>query len=185
MNEMLQKQESVKQEEILCLIFLTDIFPWLSVIHKQRKDGFIMKSKTSMMCKGASIAVLVLAAILAFIENKFVEKLQLVVAGLLIALVFFSISSVIDKVMKTMREQKRIYDSIDALSEKINIMLGLDKTTVAIENLKAETAPVYADAKKPLIKSEEDLTWNCPDCDNIELSVNTVCTKCGYDRNEH
>jgi len=137
------------------------------------------------MCKIASGAVVVLTAILAFIENKFVDKLQIVVAGLLIALLFFAISSAIDKVMKTMREQKRIYDSIDALSEKINIMLGLDKTTVAIENLKAETAPIYSDAKNPIIKSEEDLTWNCPDCDNIELSVNTVCSKCGYDRNQH
>jgi len=144
-----------------------------------------MESKTSTMCKIASGAVVVLTAILAFIENKFVDKLQIVVAGLLIALLFFAISSAIDKVMKTMREQKRIYDSIDALSEKINIMLGLDKTTVAIENLKAETAPIYSDAKNPIIKSEEDLTWNCPDCDNIELSVNTVCTKCGYDRNQH
>jgi len=144
-----------------------------------------MESKTSTMCKIASGAVVVLTAILAFIENKFVDKLQIVVAGLLIALLFFAISSAIDKVMKTMREQKRIYDSIDALSEKINIMLGLDKTTVAIENLKAETAPIYSDAKNPIIKSEEDLTWNCPDCDNIELSVNTVCSKCGYDRNQH
>lgn len=144
-----------------------------------------MNNKTSAMCKIASVAVLVIAAILAFIETKFIERLQIVLIGLLIALVFFSIASVIDQIVKTMREQKRIYDSIDALSEKINIMLGLDKTTVAIENLKAETVPVYADAKNPIIKSEEDLTWNCPDCDNIELSVNTVCSKCGYDRNQH
>ena len=94
-------------------------------------------------------------------------------------------ATIIDKILETRKEQKRIYDSIDALSEKINIMLGLDKTTVAMENLKAETVPVYADAKNPIIKSEEDLTWNCPDCDNIELSVNTVCSKCGYDRNQH
>ena len=84
-----------------------------------------------------------------------------------------------------MKEQKRIYDSIDALSEKINIMLGLDKTSVAIENLKAETAPIYSDGANPIITSEEDLTWICPDCDNMELSVNTVCTKCGYDKNQH
>ena len=144
-----------------------------------------MKNKTSLMCKIASIAVIVLAAVLAFIETKFIERLQIVIIGLLIALVFIALSTVIEMIIKTTKEQKRIYDSIDALSEKINIMLGLDKTTVAIENLKAETAPVYADAKNPIIKSEEDLTWNCPECDNIELSVNTVCTKCGYDKNEH
>ena len=96
-----------------------------------------------------------------------------------------SLGIIIDKILKTKQEQKRINDSIDALSEKINIMLGLDKTSVAIENLKAETVPVYSDANNPIITSEEDLTWNCPDCDNVELSVNTVCSKCGYDRNEH
>ena len=96
-----------------------------------------------------------------------------------------ALSVIIDKILKTRKEQKRIYDSIDALSEKINIMLGLDKTSVAIENLKAESAPIYSDAANPIITSEEDLTWNCPECDNVELSVNTICSKCGYDKNEH
>jgi len=93
------------------------------------------------------------------------------------------LASIVDKIEKTKKEQKRINDSIDALSEKINIMLGLDKTSVAIENLKANTAPLYADGKKPLITSEEDLTWNCPDCNSTELVANTVCTKCGYNKN--
>lgn len=144
-----------------------------------------MKSRTSLLCKSASIAVLVITAILCIIKECFVLQIQLAGAGLLIALLFMSLSIIIDKILKTRQEQKRIYDSIDALSEKINIMLGLDKTTVAIENLKAETAPIYVEAQKPFITSEEDLTWNCPDCDNIELSVNTVCTKCGYDRNKN
>lgn len=144
-----------------------------------------MKSRTSLLCKSASIAVLVITAILCIIKEGFVLQIQLAGAGLLIALLFMSLSIIIDKILKTRQEQKRIYDSIDALSEKINIMLGLDKTTVAIENLKAETAPIYVEAQKPFITSEEDLTWNCPDCDNIELSVNTVCTKCGYDRNKN
>ena len=142
-----------------------------------------MKSKTSVLCKAASVIVLVVTIILCIISNGFVAQLKTAAAGLLITLLFFSLSIIIDKIENTKTEQKRIYDSIDALSEKINIMLGLDKTSVAIENLTAETAPIYADAKKPLITSEEDLTWNCPDCDNIELAVNTVCTKCGYDKN--
>ena len=144
-----------------------------------------MKSRTSLLCKTASIAVLVLTAIFCIIKDNFLLKLKIAGAGLMVALLFMSLATIIDKILKTMKEQKRINDSIDALSEKINIMLGLDKTSVAIENLKAETAPVYADANNPIITSEEDLTWNCPDCDNVELSVNTVCTKCGYDRNEH
>ncbi len=143
----------------------------------------MMKSKTSALCKAASIAVLVVTIILCIIADEFMVQLKTAAAGLLLALIFGAQAMIIDKIEKTKTEQKRIYDSIDALSEKINIMLGLDKTSVAIENLKAETAPIYADAKKPLIASEEDLTWNCPDCDNIELAVNTVCTKCGYDKN--
>lgn len=142
-----------------------------------------MKSKTSALCKAASIAVLVVTVILCIIADEFMVQLKTAAAGLLLALIFGAQAMIIDKIEKTKTEQKRIYDSIDALSEKINIMLGLDKTSVAIENLKAETAPIYADAKKPLITSEEDLTWNCPDCDNVELAVNTVCTKCGYDKN--
>jgi len=142
-----------------------------------------MKSKTSALCKAASIAVLVVTIILCIIADEFMVQLKTAASGLLLALIFGAQAMTIDKIEKTKTEQKRIYDSIDALSEKINIMLGLDKTSVAIENLKAETAPIYADAKKPLITSEEDLTWNCPDCDNIELAVNTVCTKCGYDKN--
>ena len=141
------------------------------------------KSKTSALCKAASIAVLVVTVILCIIADEFMVQLKTAAAGLLISLIFGAQAMIIDKIEKTKTEQKRIYDSIDALSEKINIMLGLDKTSVAIENLKAETAPIYADAKKPLITSEEDLTWNCPDCDNVELAVNTVCTKCGYDKN--
>lgn len=141
------------------------------------------KSKTSALCKAASIAVLVVTVILCIIADEFMVQLKTAAAGLLLALIFGAQAMIIDKIEKTKTEQKRIYDSIDALSEKINIMLGLDKTSVAIENLKAETAPIYADAKKPLITSEEDLTWNCPDCDNVELAVNTVCTKCGYDKN--
>lgn len=143
----------------------------------------MMKSKTSALCKAASIAVLVVTVILCIIADEFMVQLKTAAAGLLLALIFGAQAMIIDKIEKTKTEQKRIYDSIDALSEKINIMLGLDKTSVAIENLKAETAPIYADAKKPLITSEEDLTWNCPDCDNVELAVNTVCTKCGYDKN--
>jgi|GEM_PF-5505550 len=142
-----------------------------------------MKSKTSALCKAASIAVLVVTIILCIIADEFMVQLKTAASGLLLALIFGAQAMTIDKIEKTKTEQKRIYDSIDALSEKINIMLGLDKTSVAIENLKAETAPIYADAKKPLITSEEDLTWNCPDCDNIELAVNNVCTKCGYDKN--
>ena len=144
-----------------------------------------MNSRTSLLCKTASVAVLVVTAILCIIKNNFLLKLKLAFAGLLIALVFMSLAVIIDKILETRKEQKRIYDSIDALSEKINIMLGLDKTSVAIENLRAETAPIYSDASNPIITSEEDLTWNCPDCDNVELAVNTVCTKCGYDKNEH
>ena len=140
------------------------------------------KSTTSALCKVSAVAVLVITGILCITENKFLLKLQLAVGGILLSLIFFSLAIVIDKILHTQREQKRIYDSIDALSEKINIMLGLDKTTVAIENLKAETAPIYSDAKNPIITSEDDLTWSCPECDNIELSVNTTCTKCGYDR---
>lgn len=143
----------------------------------------MMKSKTSALCKAASIAVLVVTVILCIIADEFMVQLKTAAAGLLLSLIFGAQAMIIDKIEKTKSEQKRIYDSIDALSEKINIMLGLDKTSVAIENLKAETAPIYADAKKPLITSEEDLTWNCPDCDNVELAVNTVCTKCGYDKN--
>ena len=143
----------------------------------------MMKSKTSALCKAASIAVLVVTAILCIIADAFMVQLKTAATGLLLALIFGAQAMIIDKIEKTKTEQKRIYDSIDALSEKINIMLGLDKTSVAIENLKAETAPIYADAKKPLITSEEDLTWTCPDCDNVELAVNTVCTKCGYDKN--
>lgn len=143
----------------------------------------MMKSKTSALCKAASIAVLVVTIILCIIADEFMVQLKTAASGLLLALIFGAQAMTIDKIEKTKTEQKRIYDSIDALSEKINIMLGLDKTSVAIENLKAETAPIYADAKKPLITSEEDLTWNCPDCDNVELAVNTVCTKCGYDKN--
>lgn len=144
-----------------------------------------MTSRTSLLCKAASITILVLTAIFCIIKNNFLLKVQIAFSGLLIALLFMALGVIIDKILKTMKEQKRIYDSIDALSEKINIMLGLDKTSIAIENLKAETAPVYADASSPIITSEDDLTWNCPDCDNIELSVNTVCSKCGYDKNEH
>lgn len=143
-----------------------------------------MKSKTSTLCKAASVASIVVMIILWIITDGFVNQIKIAAVGLLLGLLFATLSVIIDMIEKTKTEQKRIYDSIDALSEKINIMLGLDKTTVAIENLKAETAPVYADAKNPAITSEEDLTWNCPDCDNIELSVNTICTKCGYDRNK-
>ncbi len=142
-----------------------------------------MKSRTSLLCKVASGGVCVVAAILCIIEKNFLNTIKIAAAGLLIALVFLSLAMIIDKILETKKEQKRIYDSIDALSEKINIMLGLDKTSVAIENLKAETAPVYADGQKPLITSEDDLTWNCPRCDYTELSVNTVCSKCGYDKN--
>ncbi len=144
-----------------------------------------MKSRTSLLCKAASIAVLVITAILCIIKEGFILRMQMAGKGLLTALLFVSLAMIIDKILTTRQEQKRIYDSIDALSEKINIMLGLDKTTVAIENLKAETAPIYTEVQKPFITSEEDLTWTCPDCDNIELSVNTVCTKCGYDRNKN
>lgn len=144
-----------------------------------------MKSRTSLLCKTAALAVIVLTAILCITHNDFIVKLKIAGGGCLVALLFMSLGITIDKILKTRQEQKRIYDSIDALSEKINIMLGLDKTSVAIENLKAETTPVYADANNPIITSEEDLTWNCPDCDNVELSVNTVCSKCGYDRNQH
>ena len=144
-----------------------------------------MKSRTSLLCKYAWVATIVVTIILCIIKNNFLLKVQIAAGGLLVALLFASLASVIDKILETRKEQKRIYDSIDALSEKINIMLGLDKTSVAIENLKAETAPVYSNASNPIITSEEDLTWNCPDCDNVELAVNTVCSKCGYDKNEH
>lgn len=144
-----------------------------------------MNSRTSLLCKIVSYASLIVTVIMCIIKDNFLVKLQLATKGLLIALIFMALAVIIDKILKTMKEQKRIYNSIDALSEKINIMLGLDKTSVAIENLKAEAAPIYSDAANPIITSEEDLTWNCPECDNVELSVNTVCTKCGYDKNEH
>lgn len=144
-----------------------------------------MNSQTSLFCKAASVAVIVITAILCIIKDNFLLKLKLFFAGLLIALLFMAMAVILDKILETRKEQKRIYDSIDALSEKINIMLGLDKTSIAIENLRAETAPVYSSSSNPIITSEEDLTWNCPDCDNIELAVNTVCSKCGYDKNEH
>lgn len=142
-----------------------------------------MKSKTSTLCKAAYITVLVVMIILCIISDNFLSQVKIAALGLLISLLFLSLSSVIDKIEKTKTEQKRIYDSIDALSEKINIMLGLDKTSVAIENLKAPATPVYSDADNPIITSEEDLTWNCPDCNYTELLANTVCTKCGYDKN--
>ena len=144
-----------------------------------------MKSKTSILCKAVSVASVVVMAILCIIEDGFFNQIKIAVTGLLTALLFLSLAVLIDRIEKTKIEQKRINDSIDALSEKINIMLGLDKTSVAIENLKAETVPIYADGTAPMITSEEDLTWNCPDCDNIELSANTICTKCGYDRNKN
>ena len=142
-----------------------------------------MKSRTSMLCKAVSVVTCVLTVILCIIEKGFLERVGIVAKGLLIVLLFISLSVIIDKILETKKEQKRIYDSIDALSEKINIMLGLDKTSVAIENLKAETAPIYSDAASPIIKSEDDLTWDCPDCNHTELSVNTVCSNCGYDKN--
>ena len=142
-----------------------------------------MKSRTSLLCKVAAGASVIVTAILCIIEKNFLNTIGIAVKGLLIALLYFSLSVIIDKILKTCKEQKRIYDSIDALSEKINIMLGLDKTSIAIENLKAETAPVYSDASNPIITSEDDLTWDCPDCNYTELSVNTVCSKCGYDKN--
>ena len=144
-----------------------------------------MKSKTSILCKAVSVASVVVMAILCIIEDGFFNQIKIAVTGLLTALLFLSLAVLIDRIEKTKIEQKRINDSIDALSEKINIMLGLDKTSVAIENLKAETVPIYSDGTAPMITSEEDLTWNCPDCDNIELSANTICTKCGYDRNKN
>lgn len=144
-----------------------------------------MKSKTSVLCKAASVTTFVVMIILCIIANGFVAQLEIVATGLLTSLLFLALATTIDKIEKTKVEQKRIYDSIDALSEKINIMLGLDKTSVAIENLKAETAPIYIDGKKPVITSEDDLTWNCPDCGNEELLANTICTKCGYDKNNN
>ncbi|MBE7050858.1 MAG: hypothetical protein E7394_08900 [Ruminococcaceae bacterium] len=144
-----------------------------------------MKSKTSVLCKAVSIASVVVMAILCIIKDGFFKQIEIVVTGLLTALLFLSLAVIIDRIEKTKVEQKRINDSIDALSEKINIMLGLDKTSVAIENLKAETPPIYADGTAPMITSEEDLTWDCPDCGYTELSANTVCTKCGYDRNKN
>ena len=143
-----------------------------------------MKSKTSVLCKAVSITSLVVTIILCFIEDGFFNQIKISVTGLLTALLFLALAVTIDRIEKTKVEQKRINDSIDALSEKINIMLGLDKTSVAIENLKAETAPILPDGNVSIITSEEDLTWNCPDCDNVELSANTICTKCGYDKNQ-
>lgn len=144
-----------------------------------------MKSKTSVLCKAVSIASVVVMAILCIIKDGFFKQIEIVVTGLLTALLFLSLAVIIDRIEKTKVEQKRINDSIDALSEKINIMLGLDKTSVAIENLKAETPLIYTDGNAPMITSEEDLTWDCPDCGYTELSANTVCTKCGYDRNKN
>ena len=143
-----------------------------------------MKSKTSVLCKAVSITSLVVTIILCFIEDGFFNQIKISVTGLLTALLFLALAVTIDRIEKTKVEQKRINDSIDALSEKINIMLGLDKTSVAIENLKAETAPILPDGNVSIITREEDLTWNCPDCDNVELSANTICTKCGYDKNQ-
>lgn len=144
-----------------------------------------MKSKTSALCKVIGIITLIVTCIMFFLADGFVNQLTTAVTGILISIIFISLAIIIDKIIKTMTEQKRIYDSIDALSEKINIMLGLDKTSVAIENLKAEMVPIYSDAKNPQITKEEDLTWVCPDCGNIELCANTVCTKCGHDRNQN
>lgn len=142
-----------------------------------------MKSKTSVLCKAASITIAVVTVILCIIKDNFMDQIKIGVIGILLTLFFMALAVIIDKILLTMKEQKRIYDSIDALSEKINIMLGLDKTSVAIENLKAETAPIYSDGKKPLITGEADLSWTCPDCGYDELIANTVCTKCGYDKN--
>ena len=144
-----------------------------------------MKSKTSVLCKAVSIATVIVMAILCIIEDRFFNQIKIAISGLLLALLFLSLAVIIDRIEKTKVEQKRINDSIDALSEKINIMLGLDKTSVAIENLKAETAPVYTDGSSPMITSEKDLTWDCPDCGFTELTANTICTKCGYDRNKN
>ncbi len=140
----------------------------------------MMESKTSTLCKAASITVIVVTAILCILAKGFLAQVKTAAFGLLIALLFMALASIVDKIEKTKKEQKRINDSIDALSEKINIMLGLDKTSVAIENLKANTVPLYADVNNPIITSEEDLTWECPDCGSTELIANTVCTKCGY-----
>ena len=139
-----------------------------------------MKSKTSAICKAAGIAVIVVTVILCILSESFLSQVKMGSSGALIALIFISLAVIVDKIEKTKVEQKRINDSIDALSEKINIMLGLDKTSVAIENLRAETVPVYSDANNPIITSEEDLTWICPDCNSEELSANDICTKCGY-----
>ena len=133
----------------------------------------MMKSKTSALCKAASIAVLVVTIILCIIADEFMVQLKTAAAGLLLSLIFGAQAMIIDKIEKTKTEQKRIYDSIDALSEKINIMLGLDKTSVAIENLKAETAPIYADAKKPLITSESlQLTLCAQNADMTKTLIN-------------
>ena len=144
-----------------------------------------MKSKTSVLCKAVSIATVIVMAILCIIEDGFFNQIKIAISGLLLALLFLSLAVIIDRIEKTKVEQKRINDSIDALSEKINIMLGLYKTRVSIENFKAETAPEYTHGSSPMITSEEDLTWDCPDCGFTELTANTICTKCGYDRNKN
>ena len=144
-----------------------------------------MKSKTSVLCKSISIAIGVLCFILCIIEDSFTTQLEIVSFGILSVVLYTSLAMIIDKIAKTTQEQKRIYDSINALSEKIDILLGTDKISVAIENLKADNSISYENEEDVAIKSEEDLTWNCPDCNNIELYANTICTKCGYDRNEH
>lgn len=142
-----------------------------------------MKSKTSVLCKSVAVIIAVLCFILCIIEDSFTKQIEIISFGVLSVVLYTSLAIIVDKIAKTTQEQKRIYDSINALSEKIDILLGTDKISVAIENLKADNSINYEEDMA--IKSEEDLTWNCPDCENVELYANTICTKCGYDRNKH
>ena len=58
-----------------------------------------MKSRTSLLCKCASVATIVVTIILCIIKNNFLLKVQIAAGGLLVALLFASLASVIDKIL--------------------------------------------------------------------------------------
>ena len=60
-----------------------------------------MKNKTSTLCKAASVASIVVMIILWIITDGFVNQLKIAAAGLLLGLLFATISVIIDMIEKT------------------------------------------------------------------------------------